>query len=136
MRLFPKRRWLRFSTRTLLVAVTIFCVWLGWQVSIVRERKAVKQLLLEHGDKLFDAVVLGPGDTRWPATPSRFRGWLGDTVNFRVFAHDLSEAEFDRVCRAFPEADVDVYDSKASMKAPPIFHRPSTVIKRWKHESP
>src|SRR5205085_538439 len=40
MPLLPNRRWLTFSVRTLLIAVTILCVWLSWQVSIVRERKA------------------------------------------------------------------------------------------------
>jgi len=39
----PKRRWLSFSIRTLLIAVTIFCVWLGWQVSIVREASSRKR---------------------------------------------------------------------------------------------
>jgi hypothetical protein len=29
MEAHPKHRWLTFSTRTLLIAVTIFCVWLG-----------------------------------------------------------------------------------------------------------
>ena len=39
----PKRRWLRFSVRTLLAAVTIVCLWLGWQVSIVQERKMARR---------------------------------------------------------------------------------------------
>src|SRR5690242_12542980 len=45
----PNRRWLRFSIRTLLVAVTIFCVWLGWQVSIVRERTRALAELRQEG---------------------------------------------------------------------------------------
>ena len=37
----PKRRWFRFSLRTLFVVVTVCCVWLGWQLHIVRERQAM-----------------------------------------------------------------------------------------------
>src|SRR4249919_3316018 len=41
MTALPKRRWFRFSLRTMFVVVTIFGVWLGWQLNIVRERKAI-----------------------------------------------------------------------------------------------
>ena|SRR5215211_8235772 len=34
----PKRRWLRYSVRTLLVAVTIFCVWLGYTLNWIHAR--------------------------------------------------------------------------------------------------
>ena len=39
----PRRRWLRFafSLRAMFVVVTIFGIWLGWQVKIVRERRAI-----------------------------------------------------------------------------------------------
>jgi hypothetical protein len=33
-------RFFRYSLRTLLVLVTVFCVWLGWQANIVHKRKA------------------------------------------------------------------------------------------------
>jgi hypothetical protein len=121
----PKRHWLRFSVRTLLLAITLLCVWLGWQVSIVNERKAVKQLLLEHDGAYPPVHVLGPGDSEWPAVPSRVRGWLGDTTHFSVWAYDLTDEEFERVGRAFPEADVDVYDSRSHFSAPPVRNRPS-----------
>ena len=40
-------RWfrLRFSLRTLFVIVTVFGIWLGWQMSIVRERKNMRTVL-------------------------------------------------------------------------------------------
>lgn len=33
------RRWFRFSLRTFLVLLTLFCVWLGVQVKWVRDRR-------------------------------------------------------------------------------------------------
>src|SRR4051794_285454 len=36
-----RRRWFSFSLRTLFVVVTVVGVYLGWQLRIVRERKAV-----------------------------------------------------------------------------------------------
>ena len=34
----PRRRWYRFSLRTLFVLLTLFCVWLGVQVKWIRDR--------------------------------------------------------------------------------------------------
>lgn len=34
----PKRRWFRFSLRTLFVVVTVFCSWLGYELNWIRER--------------------------------------------------------------------------------------------------
>src|SRR5262245_53532355 len=45
----PKRRWLRFSLRSLLIVVTIFGVWLGWELQIVRHRKAERARLEKLG---------------------------------------------------------------------------------------
>jgi len=35
------RRWFRFSLRTVLVLLTLFCVWLGVQVKWIRDRHDV-----------------------------------------------------------------------------------------------
>ena len=41
----PRRRWLRFSLRTFLLIVTVFCVWLGMLVNQARrQREAVEAL--------------------------------------------------------------------------------------------
>jgi hypothetical protein len=36
-----KRRWFRFSLRTLFVVVTLLCCWLGYQLNWIRQRHAV-----------------------------------------------------------------------------------------------
>ena len=35
----PRRRWLRFSLRSLLILITILCVWLGVKVNQARRQK-------------------------------------------------------------------------------------------------
>src|SRR5262245_58654935 len=40
-----KRRWFRFSLRTLFIVVTAICLWLGWQVHLVRERNDLQKHL-------------------------------------------------------------------------------------------
>ena len=57
----PKRRWFRFSLRTLLVTVTLLCVWLGWQARIVQERKGLLELLTQSGGHAADmSRLVGP----------------------------------------------------------------------------
>ena len=34
------RRWFQFGTGTMLLLVTIFALWLGWELSYIRERQA------------------------------------------------------------------------------------------------
>ena len=41
----PKRRWLRYSVRTLLVADTIFAVWPGWPSLNVAPQSARRLIL-------------------------------------------------------------------------------------------
>jgi hypothetical protein len=41
--LAPSRRLFRFSLRTLFVVVTVFCVWLGYNLNWLRQRRAVIQ---------------------------------------------------------------------------------------------
>lgn len=41
----PKRRWIQFSFGTMLTCLTLFCVWLAWQVEQARlQRKAITEL--------------------------------------------------------------------------------------------
>jgi hypothetical protein len=44
-----RRRWLRFSLRTLLILITIFAVWLGWHMHRRREQQRVADAVRERG---------------------------------------------------------------------------------------
>ena len=59
-----KRRWFQFSLRTLMIAVTLLavpCAYVGWQVKIVRDRKATVHEVAEmNGDGGGEAQRDGP----------------------------------------------------------------------------
>jgi len=121
MPLLPNRRWLRFSIRTLLVAVTIFCVWLGWQVSIVRERKALVPLVRQTGGAAwaFDEPWMQPADG-----PGSFRKLIGDRAWLHIVLpkkHDPNDLA--RVDLAFPEAIVSIQVRPSTDGMPYQMHR-------------
>ena len=82
-------RWLRFSLRTLLVVMTVLCVWLGFKVNAARRQKEAVEALLESGnfevyyDYQCSPVPGQPGDYNidgeaLPHGPAWLRKLLGD----------------------------------------------------------
>jgi hypothetical protein len=100
----PDQRCFRFSLRTLFAVTTVCAIWLGWQLSIVRERAALSRLAQEQGALVH---LKRPGDPN-PASIPLGRALLGDvTVQcINVPTGTITEAEFDRLCGKFPEAIV------------------------------
>jgi hypothetical protein len=103
----PSRRWLRFSLRALLVVITLLCLWLGWETSIVHERKR----LLSEAWQL-DGIILVPPKVYTPpkqaVTVPYFREWLEDESVSFVFFNPKQMENFEllkRMERAFPEAE-------------------------------
>jgi hypothetical protein len=106
------RRWFRFKLRTLLVFVTLLCVWLGWQASIVHHRKQALAQYRAKGTFEFWEVASGaapayPGTT--VASVPLIRRWLGDKPIARVqyvrHARGFSEADLALLQKVFPEAE-------------------------------
>ena len=109
----PRRSWFRFafSLRTLFVVVTIIGVWLGWNLKIVRERKALIQELRRASSRRHPFYSLA-GDLeqdslKQSSALSIFRRALGDK------AYELLEIPYamkrDRIKQfdaAFPEAEL------------------------------
>ena len=93
----PKRRF-AFSLRTLLVVVTVLCCWLGWNIRVVHERRAVRAAFVSEDWEV------GFGDSE--ASVSWIRRLLGDEPVGSIYrlhglppTNDLFHA---RAC--FPEA--------------------------------
>ena len=109
---------LRFSLRTLLVLVTLFCIWLGWCHSTVRQRDAKRTWIQEKGG-VFQEWVVPENPAQWIATTpkpyvekyrqiSKVTTWLGDRpVSYINLVHtDATWEERQLVAKMFPEAFV------------------------------
>jgi hypothetical protein len=105
-----KRRRFQFSLRGLLVAITIFGVWLGWKLnSAHRQREAVSAILKAGGTVSYDYQLerspIYPDDfsvhwdTRSP-TPQWLQSLVGDD-----FFHDVIEVKLEG--RAIPQFDFE-----------------------------
>ena len=84
----PRRRWLGFRLRTLLLVLTVVCIWLGWWANSA-QRQAAAVAAIEAADGFVVYQKGGWGDD----TPigKRLREWLGndylltiDSVNYYV----------------------------------------------------
>jgi len=107
MRALPRRRWFQFSLRTMFVVVTVFAVWLGWQLKIVNERQAFL-LWVENTGGVYGPVVANSGHQDQPQIQF-WRIWLGDFGVIVIglgkqFENDQGKAEEAR--QLFPEADI------------------------------
>ena len=79
----------------MLALVTAFAVWLGWELSYIRERRA----WVSENQALLDAPPLE--DVRIPP----WRVWLGDEpVPGIIMLDQWTDEEWRRVKRLFPEA--------------------------------
>jgi hypothetical protein len=106
----PRRRWLRFSLRTMFVLMTLVVLWLGWQVHIVRTRRAaVLELRNNPAAQIFTAAEFeNPlGSPKEAAVVSKLRLLLGDEpVSLIRYDSGWRAANLVRMKELFPEADV------------------------------
>jgi hypothetical protein len=104
----PKRRWFRYSLRTLFVVVTAVCCWLGWQAKMVNDRRAMRNDIEESGGK-FPSFLSGniepiqEGDQSFAL--SSIRRWLGDEELPAIYFPRRPASAIDIArARYFPEA--------------------------------
>ena len=98
----PKRRWFRFSLRTMFVAVTVLGGWLGWNIHFVQERQSLR-------DRLKNTPTFREAEVDMSTQPTSipiWREWLGDKPVVYLNLHVPMNDEGRRVRYYFPEAYV------------------------------
>jgi hypothetical protein len=103
----------RFSLRTGFVVLTILCIYLGWQLSIVRARQSFLQELRatqryhilsadQYLERYAPALPTPP-----PVEISLARTWLGDQpIQEIMYWPGTQQSELDRIAKIIPEAEV------------------------------
>ena len=99
-----KWSWLTFSLRTMFVVVTVFAVWLGWELKYVRDRKAALDLLTQSGGT---TVIYGTlsNPVSLPVPIPWWRRLLGDEgIPYLLFPATWTDEECNHAIQLFPEA--------------------------------
>ncbi|HND54348.1 MAG TPA: Hint domain-containing protein [Pirellulaceae bacterium] len=131
-----KRRRLQFSLGMLLAAMTAICCWLGWEVNVVRERKA---MLNEYRTRYYvSATTASQYASRVPpsatplklATVSTLRSMLGDEPiqQFSYARSTLPKGADERLRKWFPEAKFDTYERPLEPCHPGCFPAGTLVV--------
>jgi hypothetical protein len=118
----PKRRWFRFSLRTLFVVVTVLGCWLGYELNWVRERRLfiadeISARQRHPTSYTWDAIVMNVRKTPTPKAPGRL--WaFGEAGHPNICVlieaesvEHLTNRDQDRVQKArklFPEASISM----------------------------
>jgi hypothetical protein len=105
-----KRRWFQFGLRTMFAVITVFGVWLGWQLKIVRDRHAVFEWIEINGGAYWTPASQQlreePGLTPMSKTVPIWRSWLGDEpiegVHMPLESTDSEFAGVQRILTEIP----------------------------------
>lgn len=101
----PIRRWYRFSLRTLLVLVTLICIYLGWAMNWKWQRHEFLRRVrtdIPEGITVSDARAYSPLADQAPF-PLRM---LGEYGYVNLFLPNAREEDCQLAVRLFPEARV------------------------------
>jgi hypothetical protein len=110
----PKRRWFRWSLRTLFVVLTLLCIVLGYHARWIAQRRQFiarnDTLMMEHTGELMVGPQQGaaPGLLRFLGEPAHplFVIWVEGETPDSLTAADL--AALREVFRLFPEINSSV----------------------------
>ena len=107
-----KRRWFRFSLRSMFVLVTMECVWLGWQASVVIGRNSLRRRAEQQGAIFCPWPSIGSSNPSGHPRLSFIRILMGDaevkTILFE-FGSDAQAKAYQDCESKFPEADKMFY---------------------------
>jgi hypothetical protein len=97
----PRR--FQFSLGTMLVLLTLFALWLGWELDFIRDRQA----WIRANGPLVENTTPNPLPMPKFALPI-WRHWLGDTEVPRIWNRDeWSDQDRANVTTLFPEANFE-----------------------------
>jgi hypothetical protein len=94
------------------VVVTVFAVWLGWELKFIRDRRAFLAAMDDlRTSETQDAIGMFISGT-WLTTPGTslpfWRRWLGDEPQtIIILPRTSSEGDRETAVRLFPEAQVN-----------------------------
>ena len=110
-----RRRWFRFRLRTLLIAVTLLAVplgYAGWQAKISRDRAAAVAEVMGSGGMVIGAEGLTSklANGRDYSIPF-LRRWMGDRAVLQIFyKRGTADDDIRRLRSLFPQAWIDELD--------------------------
>jgi hypothetical protein len=115
----PKRRWFRFSLRTLFVVVAVFAVWLGWNVRQIRTRDVLLKSIQSRGATIYQTTYNGREPSlRLP--PLYYIIGCGPIGCVWLRDDRFTEDDVQAVKRTFPEAEVGLVEM--AVQPPPSTH--------------
>jgi hypothetical protein len=113
----PRKHRFRYNLRTLMLVVTLLCLWLGWEFNAIQERRAIVEWTVAN-----DGLVYNGGShigffdgsfstlTFTPASMPFWRRWMGDVAALEITLPASATArDHRRAQRAFPEARVYMF---------------------------
>ena len=102
------RRRFQFGLGTMFVMVTVVAVWLGWELTFVRERRTALEWLKKNGGFVVSVAETKNNQVPPPEPVNEipiWRRWLGDEAMYFVVPPDnATEDDLSRFQRLFPEA--------------------------------
>jgi hypothetical protein len=117
--------WLRFSLRTLFVAVAICSLLLAWQMKSVRDRRAMRVDIMRRGGLIGSSTNAGGP---FSAPRAAWRELLGDqpVASINLHPDTFTEKDYEEIRRMFPEAELtqrNIFDGRGGSTPEPIRRR-------------
>jgi hypothetical protein len=125
----PIRRRYQFGIGTMLLIVTVFAGWFGWEVSFIRARKEMRQEIkaeYAHRGAVLRQLTMWGGLDSWDTIAVNkavsypaWRRWLGDTPMDLPTVTRNTEADAIRTRALFPESEIHYYNGCVGLSNQP-----------------
>jgi hypothetical protein len=107
-----RRRWFQFSLTTMLVVITVIAVWLGWNLSRVRQREATIVFLKNSGMSVAYPTTAALQIPPWKHLPFGWRILGAKPVRTVYLPQQFKEVDREQVRGLFPEAAIVIIGDK------------------------